>query len=233
MKIGEAKQVKMLNIDNELHFNIEEKLQKIVTRLIVLDDIDNSLYENMTVKEQQRIGFFSRDFGMEHWDWPQGVGIFGLAQFGNKYNDYIKCWAENEIRKGLPLPNINTVCPLLTLVDFPEYEEISLSWANKIVHQFNRTDEDGLQHDTTGSNKNELTIKENELWADTVFMAVLFLIKIGKKYDNQMWIDEAIYQMHLHVKMLLDKESGLFCHGWDYNRKDNFGTIFGVEETAG
>ncbi len=36
--------------------------------------------ENETELEDggESIGFFRRDFGISEWDWPQGVGLYGL-----------------------------------------------------------------------------------------------------------------------------------------------------------
>ena len=98
-------------------------------------------------------GFFARDFGMEQWDWPQGVGIYGLHLEGPINDEYIKQWATEEINKGLPTKNVNTICPLLTLVDYPEYETLALEWMKWIEKEFPRTDENGLQHITSGIDK--------------------------------------------------------------------------------
>ena len=57
-------------------------------------------------------------------------------------------------------------------------------------------------------------------------MTVLFLDKMGHRYDRQDWISEATRQVLVHIKYLYDKCSGLFYHGWSFNRNDNFGGIF-------
>lgn len=210
----------------ELKSRIEKALTKVVDQLIELKQIDGDAFQELSVEEQQKIGYFARDFGMGHWDWPQGVGIFGLSQFGEKYQEYIVDWGLTEIGKGLPLANINTICPLLTLMDHSEFETLSLKWADEVMTKFNRTKEQGLQHDTTGATKDMLTINEGHLWADTIFMTVLFLAKMGRRHNRPEWIQEAIYQVLLHVKVLLDKETKLFCHGWDDQQNDNLGSIY-------
>ncbi len=206
--------------------SIEKGINRVVEKLITLDEIDGSEYSNLTIEEQQKIGYFSRDFGMNHWDWPQGVGLFGLSQLGNQYQEYITNWAEIEIGKGLPVPNINTVCPLLTIMDHPEYETLSLQWAELVMNKFERTTERGLQHNTTGLTKEKINRNHEQIWADTIFMTVLFLGKIGKKYQHQEWIDESIYQVLLHTKYLFDRKIGLFYHGWDFSKSSNFGANF-------
>ncbi|RGW12364.1 glycoside hydrolase family 88/105 protein [Enterococcus asini] len=216
----------MLEIVEVQSKTVQKALDKVVNQLISLDQVDGKEFEALSVKEQQKIGFFSRDFGMKHWDWPQGIGLFGLSQFGSKYDSYIKSWAEEELSKGLPLPNINTICPLLTLMDYPEYEELCLKWVDEIISNFDRTKKNGFQHNTTGLTKDSLTKNPEQLWADTVFMTVLFLTKMGRKYQNQTWLDEATYQVLLHTTYLFDRSEGLFYHGWDFNSNDNVGNIF-------
>lgn len=214
-----------MNKINE-HDKIETKLSKVISRLISLDETQISSPKELSLEEQKKVGYFARDFGMGHWDWPQGIGIFGLNILDKDYSEYIKSWAKKEIDKGLPLPNINTICPLMTLMEFPEYEDLSLNWVKKVLENFNRTKEGGLQHDTTGDTKDKLTINSNQLWVDTTFMTVLFLQKMGQKYQQQNWIDEANYQLLLHIKYLLNVKTKLFAHGWDFQVENNFGSIF-------
>lgn len=111
-------------------------------------------------------------------------------------------------------------------MDFPEYEDLCLERVEMIMENFDRTKEDGLQHNTTGATKDTITAYPELIWADTIFMTVLFLGKMGIKYNKQEWIEEAIYQVLLHVKYLLDRETGLFYHAWDFDKSSNFGANF-------
>jgi unsaturated rhamnogalacturonyl hydrolase len=173
------------------------------------------------------VGYFPRDFGMGEWDWPQGVGLYGLRNLAGdgyfpNYNDYIKNWAEEQIRCGLPLKNINTTAPLLTLMDFEYMENLSLEWIEWIYQKAPRTKENGLQHVTTGDSKTELTLNEQQIWIDTLFMVVLFMGKMGIKYDNEEWKKEAADQFKLHIKYLFNQEDSLFYHGYDFENEHNF-----------
>lgn len=206
--------------------NIQEKINLVVDKMMSLDIPDKTVYENLSDEEAKKIGFFARDFGMGHWDWPQGVGLFGLSLSGKENSNYIRKWAEEEIKKGLPKVNINTTCPMLTIMDFPEFEELSKNWMQKLLIELPRTEEMGLEHTTTGDTKDTIVRMKDQIWADTLFMTVLFMAKMGKKYKNQSWIDAAVYQLILHMKYLLDRESGLFYHGWDFSNKSNFGKNF-------
>lgn len=209
-----------------MRIKVMNTIEKVINKLIHLEEIDGGEFMSLSKSEQEKIGFYARDFGMEHWDWPQGVGLFGLANISNKYVDYIINWADEKISKGLPVSNVNTVCPMLTIMDYPQYEELSLIWANEVYANFDRTDENGIQHNTTGATKKDLVKNEEQIWADTIFMTILFLGKMGVKYQRKEWIEEAIYQVLVHIKYLLDRETSLFYHGWDFSQRSNFGANF-------
>lgn len=73
----------------------------------------------------EKIGFFHRDFGIREWDWPQGVGLYGLLKImkekkNQEYRDFLYQWFKDNIRQGLPSKNINTTTPLLTLAELNE-----------------------------------------------------------------------------------------------------------------
>ncbi|MDF2836356.1 MAG: glycoside hydrolase family protein, partial [Paenibacillus sp.] len=75
------------------------------------------------VDESCPIGIIS----MDNWEWPQGVGLFSLYLFYKETGrqdilEYLCTWFDQQIGKGLPDKNINTMCPLLTLTYL--YEEV-------------------------------------------------------------------------------------------------------------
>lgn len=206
--------------------DVRESVLKITNQLLDLKRPSNedSLKD---VGDAEKIGYFPRDFGMEEWDWPQGVGLLGLKNLASddyfpNYSDFIKKWAEDQIQRGLPLKNINTTAPLLTLMDFKEIEALSLEWVDWVMNQAPRTKENGLQHVTSGDTKHDLKLHEGEIWIDTLFMVVLFLSKMGVKYDNQAWKDEAVHQFNVHINYIFKQEESLFYHGYDFNNDHHF-----------
>ncbi len=214
---------------------LREKLDLVIQKLMNLGGPEN---EDSLKEGGEAIGFFKRDFGIREWDWPQGVGLYGLLKImqydhNEEYKDFLDNWFRQNIAQGLPSRNINTTTPLLTLVELnelchnDEYEALCKDWANWLMNCLPKTKEGGFQH-VTSANGDRLGVRlnENELWIDTLFMTVLFLNKMGQKYQNQAWIDEARHQVLMHIKYLYDKHTGLFYHGWSFNRMDNFGGIF-------
>lgn len=205
---------------------IEENLAKVINYLENFGSEQIAalhIEEGIAEEDLKKRGIFLRDFGMNHWDWPQGVGIFGLKRDDEKNNEYISNWAKAELAKGLPTKNINTMCPLLTLADFPEFDELCLEWMTFLETAMPLTKEDGFQHITSGDDKFTVTENYQQIWADTVFMTVLFVAKMGKKYNRRDWQELAIYQFLLHAKYLAHAKTGLFNHGWYFSKDSNFG----------
>lgn len=165
------------------------------------------------------------------WDWTHGVGLFGLYkryQFtqDERKLDVIERWFDNRLMIGLPEKNVNTVAPLLTMAHLhkirpnQKYREVMDEWAEWIMWDMPRTEEGGILHSHA-----ELNNKQ-ELWDDTLFMTVLFLAQYGMLFRRADCVSEAAYQYLIHVKYLQDPVSGLWYHGWRFERRDHFAGAF-------
>ena len=119
------------------------------------------------------------------WEWPQGVGLFGMVrlwEFTRRDDIYnqIDRWFEENIGKGLPPLNINTTAPMLPLSLLwshhrnPRYQQVLDAWADRVMTELPRTPERGFQHVVSDG------INEQEIWDDTLFMVVLFLGHYGR-----------------------------------------------------
>lgn len=95
------------------------------------------------------------------------------------------------------------------------------------MHDMPRTDFGGMQHITLAEENHQ------QMWDDTLMMTVLPLAKIGKLLNRPEYVEEATYQFLLHVQNLMDKETGLWFHGWSYEGNHNFTTPAGRAVTAG
>ncbi len=214
---------------------MKEKLNLVVHKLITLDKTSN---ETIIEERSEAVGYFKRDFGIKEWDWPQGIGLYGLMKLhkiqGNEeYKEFLIRWYKDNLEQGLPSRNINTTAPLLALAELNEsvkdreFEALCLDWAKWLMKCLPKTEEGGFQH-VTSANGDRLGVRlnENEMWIDTLFMTVLFLNKMGLKYNRQDWVDESYHQVLMHIKYLYDKKTGLFYHGWTFNERNNFGGVF-------
>ncbi len=206
-----------------------------------MNDIDEKL--NLLLKSFQKVLYAEDDRFMEgmatknlagddisrykFWEWTQGVGLYGLWKLFEKTGDkdtldILLKYYERETSLGLPAKNVNTTAPMLALVYVYEYtknekyKELCLEWADWLMTSLPKTREGGFQHLTSD------TLNDNELWDDTLFMAVLFLAKCGIVFERKEWVDEAKYQFLLHIKYLQDRKTGLWFHGWTFNGNHNF-----------
>ena len=187
-------------------------------------EVLNKLYERLTALEE--------DEGITpvyRWEWEQGVGLFSIYKLYEATGDkrcleFLNGWYGKMLGKGFD-KNINTMSPLLALTYLYEaekntgYLEVIKENAEWLMNKMPRTVEGGMQHLTTH------TINNDQLWADTLFMTILFLARAGKVLNNQKMQDEAVYQTIIHIKYLSDCESGLWYHGWSLTER-HFGGIF-------
>ena len=216
---------------------INQKLDQVMYRLMHLDEPDLAANENVSSEDRKK-GMYARDFGIKEWDWPQGVGLFGLLQLqkarGNlNYDAFLRDWVRDNLAIGLPSANINTTAPFLTLFELteryeePVWEELCRERAAFLMQGLPRTQDNGFEHVTShSSDRNDVMRNPQQLWADTLFMAVLFLGKMGVRYDRRDWLDEAVYQYLLHIRYLQDTHTGFLYHGWTFEGRNNFGGIF-------
>ncbi|MFC0213696.1 glycoside hydrolase family 105 protein [Paenibacillus chartarius] len=167
------------------------------------------------------------------WEWPQGVGIYGLYQFYRETKDaatlqFLTDWYDARIREGLPEKNVNTCSPLLTLISLCEetgnedYIRICDEWSRWIMDRENgliRTGDGAFQHMITGD------ANDGQILIDTLFMTVLFLTKAGVYFGRPDYVEEAKKQFLIHIKYLYDRPTGLFVHGWDFNGRHNYGAV--------
>jgi unsaturated rhamnogalacturonyl hydrolase len=164
---------------------------------------------------------------MKEWDWSQGVGLFSLYLYYKETNNrdtlrYLTDWFDDRLREGLPRKTVNTMCPLLTLSYLyeetrnPEYLVVCEEWASYAVDEMPRTQEFGMAHGTLDG------VNENELRDETLYMAVLFVGRMGVLLKREHYVQESVRQFLVHLKYLTDSETGLFFHGWSFARRDNF-----------
>lgn len=204
-------------IDKKL---IDETLNLVSRRMLTL--------KNNGMKEKFPISLID----INCWEWPQGVGLFGLYKYyevsgKEEILEFLLEWYDKRLEEGILERNVNTTSPMLTLTYVYEktgkeqYLSFIKDWADWIMKdkKLIRTGDGCFQHMITG-NPNE-----NEILIDTLFMTVLFLVRAGKLLNRQDYIDEANYQILSHIKYLLNKEERLFYHGFNFKRNDNYGGI--------
>ena len=127
-----------------------KKIDLVVNKLMNLGapEVEGDLSD----KNTQEKGMIVRDFGIQEWDWPQGVGLYGLMKLeehtkDGRFDEFLKNWYETNLEIGLPSRNINTTAPYLPLVDLldkwndPKYEKLCLDRVDWLMKRLPRTDE--------------------------------------------------------------------------------------------
>lgn len=160
--------------------------------------------------------------GWNDWEWTHGVGLYGLYQYHSLTSSpstlaIINDWFKGRLAEGTT-KNINTMAVFLTLAHIYEdtgdkkYLPWLESWAEWAMHDLPRTEYGGFQHITY------LEENRNQLWDDTLMMTVMPLAKIGLLLNRPHYVEEAKRQFLLHIKYLFDPSTGLWFHGWVFDK---------------
>jgi unsaturated rhamnogalacturonyl hydrolase len=164
--------------------------------------------------------------GWAGWEWTHGIGLYGIWQYYDQtgepgMRDIVDSWFAARLVEGTT-KNVNTMSPLLTLAyRYEETGDRTLlpwldSWAEWAMHAMPRTPHGGMQHITLAEENH------HQLWDDTLMMTVLPLAKIGVLLGRPHYVQEATFQFLTHVAYLMDRDTGLWFHGWSFEGQQNF-----------
>ncbi len=203
------------------HARMQAVLDRLVAGLTALSDEGRFDEPNLDGSAGDYISFDS-------WEWPQGVGLFGLAQLwkARGYDDalgqLIGDWYRRALARGLPRLNVNTTAPMLAATLYwQKTGDAALAaaldqWADRVMTEGARTLYRGFQHDVSDK------INDGELWDDTLYMVALFLAAYGQASGRRELVEEAERQFLIHTHFLADRATGLWFHGWTFAGRNNF-----------
>lgn len=182
----------------------------------VLAETAERVYERMTKEGAD-------DWGMniDSWDWVPGVGVIAImayARLGDKREaiDYLQRWTERNKHRSEQLRVVNSMAPYAIFPDLYRltgdrwYLEKARAIGDWIVTEAPRTREGAFEHTVT-----EGAIFPEQVWADTLFMAVLFLARLAKLTEDRQLAEEAASQLLVHLQLLQDPATGVLFHGWN------------------
>ena len=175
----------------------------------------------------------SKEWGMdiEAFDWVPGVGLFGLykayeATGCRTWLDYLIGWAGRHLREADKKRTVNSTAPMLTIVCLyqetgnQEFLKASIQAAEYLLNKAPITREGGLEHTVTEAGKGF----SEQIWADTLFMACLFLAKLGVVTGEKRYTEFALKQLIIHYRLLSDGK-GLYFHGWNCAAKNHMSAV--------
>jgi len=189
-----------------------------------LDEAARSVYRYMMhSKPEQWGGHEWTDWAMnaDRWDWNAGVGVIAAAEFAAKTGNgevlrELEAWVERNVGQSESILVINAIAPFAI---FPLlYRETGRSiYADKagevarwLIGKAPRTKNGAFEHTVT-----EKASFSEQIWADTIFMAVLFLARTARMMQDREMAEESLRQVQLHLGALQDEDTGLLFHGWD------------------
>lgn len=163
------------------------------------------------------------DWGMDidGWDWVPGVGVISALEYARATGqqetfEELRLWEARNRAKAGNAKVINAVAPYAI---YPElyrrtkeehYRAEAAKTARWLVASAPRTREGAFEHTVT-----ENAAFAEQAWADTVFMAALFLARTAALLGDAALAREAHEQTLLHLRLLEDPASGVLFHGWN------------------
>lgn len=167
------------------------------------------------------------------WDWPCGVAYYGVSEAYVKtqkqeYLDLLKERIDELIELGLPKVWTVNACAmghcLVTIYQATgdsRYYDIIMSKVKYIREKALRFGDNVLQHTVSANND-----FPEQAWADTLFMAAYFLLRVGVMNHDEELIDDALNQWYWHIKYLQNPGSGLYYHGYNNIAGDHMSGIY-------
>lgn len=167
------------------------------------------------------------------WDWPCGVAYYGIAEVYEKtgkesYLKVLKERVDELVELGIPSVWTVNACAmghcLITLYQATKeqkYWDLIQSKTEYLQRDALRFGDHVLQH--TVSAKNDFP---EQAWADTLFMAALFLLRVGVIRQDEELIEDALNQWYWHINYLQDETTGLFYHGYNNIEKSHMSGIY-------
>lgn len=166
------------------------------------------------------------------WDWPCGVAYYGISKAyevtgSEKYLNLMKERIDEFIELGLPAWTVNTCAMghcLITLYEVTgeeKYWDVVMSKVDYLRKHAQRFGDSVLQHTVSANND-----FPEQVWADTLFMAAFFLLRVGAKLGDEEIIRDALNQYCWHIRYLQDPSTGLWYHGYDNIAKNHMSGFY-------
>lgn len=166
------------------------------------------------------------------WDWPCGVAYYGICEAfeatgKQEYLDAVRERVDELMELGLPTWTVNTCsmghCCLSLWQHTGEkkYLDVVMSKIDYLRNHALRFGDGVLQHTVSANND-----FPEQAWADTLFMAAFFMLRVGVELKDEELIDDALKQWYWHIKYLQDPATGLYYHGYNNLTRDHMSGFY-------
>jgi unsaturated rhamnogalacturonyl hydrolase len=166
------------------------------------------------------------ELGLPHWFWPEAVAVLGMIDFARAtargLPGPVLQYLDVHRARPLQVGHVNDLAPGIAAVRAADTGAFGLDWvidrlagwitgagvgtstvspAATGVPVLTRAPNGAIEHWPGG------------VWADTVYMAGMFLGQLGRARRDPALIDEFGRQLLAHAELLQHPESGLYAHG--------------------
>lgn len=153
---------------------------------------------------------------IDDWDWNAGVGMTAISDYyektqNQKILEYMSHWVARNKHQCAKKDHVNSLTPLAIYPDMylrtrePYYRETAVEYADWVLANAGRSNEGVFFHGASVS---------GEVWADTVFMALVFLARTAKLTTNSKMAEQVVRQLLSHLQLLQDEKTGILFHGY-------------------
>lgn len=153
---------------------------------------------------------------IDDWDWNAGVGLIAISDYYERVRDpevleYLMSWIARNGHQCAKKDVANYLAPLAIYPDMflrtqdPSYRETAVEYADWFAAHAGRSKDGVFYHGASVS---------GEVWADTVFMALVFLAQTAKLTSNTAIAAQVIKQLLAHLQLLQEQDTGLLYHGY-------------------
>jgi unsaturated rhamnogalacturonyl hydrolase len=147
--------------------------------------------------------------GMPAFFWGEGVCLLGMIRFaeaaGRPFPPRVSRWLDEHAREDLTLDHVNHVAPGTAAV--LDGRPPASALADRLIGWLHASDA------VTRAPNGAIEHWPGGVWADTTFMAGLFLGHLGAARGDAKLVSEFARQWLAHAEILQDDETGLFVHG--------------------
>ncbi len=189
-----------------------------------LRSVADHVYQYMTASVSNEWGEHEwTDWAMnrERWDWNPGVGIIAQADYYEVTGRQVALkdligWMHRNDGGAQEAHTVNGSAPFVAMPSLfqatgdPTWLSTAIVAGEWLLRDAPRTREGAFEHTVT-----EKAAFPEQVWADTVFMAVLLLARLANVTKRSDFAEEAERQLRIHLELLQDESSGVLFHGWD------------------
>jgi unsaturated rhamnogalacturonyl hydrolase len=177
------------------------------------------------------------------WDWGPGIALYGLHRAyphldppgQQEFLSFWRDWLDHFLDKNEPVKTINGAILLTVMwrasfdpsLPLESWERESYRAYCKKRARFYMTNADRLPSGVFGHTVAGIPESAQQVWADNLFMLVLFLANRAVSLDEPDDFRQMVRQVDLHYYHLFDPATNLLWHGWDNSPQPRRGALWG------